>query len=316
MDPMVERVILRCLEKDPSQRPRSATQLALALPGGDPLAAAIAAGETPSPEMVAAAGGEGALRPARAWALLLAILILLGGVAALSPHSTDLGLAPPQMSPDGLRDRARAILERGGYGDAPADEAAWLARDYDSIRWLADHLPSPEWRARLPHLGAPMDLHYRRSAKPLLPANAAGIVTEADPPAGEPGDIQVVVDANGRLRRLRVMPPRLQEESSVAAVLSDEAIFAEAGLEPGRFTAAPPTWIPPLPFDARREWTGSRAEAPEIPLRLSVATLAGRLVSVETLGPWDDRPISVLESSLPSRIARATLATGTRRSAP
>ena len=35
--------------------------LAAALPGGDPLAAALAAGETPSPEMVAAAGGEGAL---------------------------------------------------------------------------------------------------------------------------------------------------------------------------------------------------------------------------------------------------------------
>ena len=39
--------------------------VAAALPGGDPLAAALAAGETPSPEMVAAAGAEGTLRPAR-----------------------------------------------------------------------------------------------------------------------------------------------------------------------------------------------------------------------------------------------------------
>ena len=56
----VERVILRCLSPKPAMRPASALAVAAALPGGDPLAAALAAGETPSPEMVAAAGeGEG-----------------------------------------------------------------------------------------------------------------------------------------------------------------------------------------------------------------------------------------------------------------
>src|SRR5947208_10931861 len=55
LDPLVERIIERCIQKDPEQRPASALQVAAALPGGDPLAAALAAGETPSPEMVAAA---------------------------------------------------------------------------------------------------------------------------------------------------------------------------------------------------------------------------------------------------------------------
>src|SRR5581483_5740658 len=60
LDPMVERVILRCLEAEPARRPASALAVSAALPGGDPLAAALAAGETPTPEMVAAAGeGEG-----------------------------------------------------------------------------------------------------------------------------------------------------------------------------------------------------------------------------------------------------------------
>ena len=59
MDPVVERLIRRCMERDPNARPSSVAQLALALPGGDPLAAALAAGETPSPEMVAASGREG-----------------------------------------------------------------------------------------------------------------------------------------------------------------------------------------------------------------------------------------------------------------
>src|SRR5579872_6155426 len=56
VDPAVEKAIRRCLDPDPSKRPPSALSVAAALPGGDPLAAALAAGETPSPEMVAAAG--------------------------------------------------------------------------------------------------------------------------------------------------------------------------------------------------------------------------------------------------------------------
>src|SRR5439155_1423091 len=54
IDPVIERLILVCLEKDPGRRPPSALAVAASLPGGDPLAAAIAAGETPSPELVAA----------------------------------------------------------------------------------------------------------------------------------------------------------------------------------------------------------------------------------------------------------------------
>ncbi len=60
LDPAIERVILRCLQSKAANRPASAMAVAAALPGGDPLAAALAAGETPSPEMVAEAGqGEG-----------------------------------------------------------------------------------------------------------------------------------------------------------------------------------------------------------------------------------------------------------------
>src|SRR5664279_2286631 len=56
IDPVVEKVIRRCLDPDPTKRPAGALAVAAALPGGDPLAAALAAGETPSPEMVAASG--------------------------------------------------------------------------------------------------------------------------------------------------------------------------------------------------------------------------------------------------------------------
>src|SRR5579871_401244 len=47
VDPAVEKAIRRCLDPDPMKRPASALAVAAALPGGDPLAAALAAGETP-----------------------------------------------------------------------------------------------------------------------------------------------------------------------------------------------------------------------------------------------------------------------------
>ena len=59
LNPAIERAILRCLDPDPTGRPPSASELGASILGTDPLAKAMAAGETPSPELVAQAGGSG-----------------------------------------------------------------------------------------------------------------------------------------------------------------------------------------------------------------------------------------------------------------
>src|SRR5262249_29370223 len=139
LDPAVERVILRCVERDPQQRPASVLGVAAALPGGDPLAAALAAGETPSPQLVAdarAAGGlargggggapaPGAAPPARAGGGAPG-----AGVPLLFARGGGWG-APALLSREGGGGRARETMEPRAPPPPPADTAQGFAYDDD-----------------------------------------------------------------------------------------------------------------------------------------------------------------------------------------
>src|ERR1700682_4451311 len=86
LDPAVERVLLRCLDPDPLNRPASALGVAGALPGGDPLAAALAAGETPSPQMVAASGEMTGVPLRVAVPCLAAVVLALAVIVIAGPR--------------------------------------------------------------------------------------------------------------------------------------------------------------------------------------------------------------------------------------
>ena len=131
---MIERIILRCVEHEPSRRPASALQIAAALPGGDPLAAALAAGETPSPEMVAAAPKEGVLRPRLAMMLLIfaigmPFIPMLWGRLAYD-------MIPMQKPPEVLRQRAIEIAGRFGYTRDPVDHASGFPVDLEFLQHI------------------------------------------------------------------------------------------------------------------------------------------------------------------------------------
>jgi protein kinase-like protein len=318
VDPVVERVILRCLEKDPARRPASVAQVAAALPGGDPLAAAVAAGETPSPEMVAAAGEEGALAAPRAWTLLAGNLAVLAAILFLAPSATDLGVAPLPKSTDALYDRAREIAQRLGYGETPADTAFWWDRQYELLRYRADRLPSPrrlrELAAIEPH---PMFLSYRQSPRPMVPANGGSRVRDHDPPMEVSGMASVAVDARGNLLRFRAVPPQIDDSKEPRAAPDWTKLFKEAGLEFERFASSGPKWLPPMAFDARAEWDGAFARQPNTPIHVVAAEYRGRPVYFEVLGPWDRplrsepaRPVAFLERTVVAIVAISLLIAG------
>src|SRR5206468_1435679 len=120
LDPAVERVVLHCLEREPEQRPPSAYAVLGGLPGGDPLAAALAAGETPSPELVANAGERGSLSSKAVVAWIAAGLISLALWAAIGGTDFRVLTKPTQV----LSVRADDILGRTqSFGQLPPHTA-------------------------------------------------------------------------------------------------------------------------------------------------------------------------------------------------
>jgi predicted Ser/Thr protein kinase len=111
LDPAVDRVVLGCLEEDPSRRPASALAVRAAFPGSDLLTLAVARGETPARALVADAGDFAALSPAAAWLCLTGVVLALAGTVWLAGRTRLTSIVPLPKSPEVLAADARATLE-------------------------------------------------------------------------------------------------------------------------------------------------------------------------------------------------------------
>ncbi len=286
LDPAVERAILRCLEKDPAMRPQSALAVAAALPGGDPLAAALAAGETPSPELVAAAGPRGALSPRLAAALLASALALLLLTVILAGESSILGWVPVEKSADALIDDAREILRKLGYTEKPRDSAAGIATSGGTIFYVSRKDPSPNrWDYLKKGTGiVPMRLWYRQAPIDLVPTGPNGVVSWFWDPPREPGDAYIELDLEGRLHELEVEPLRVDPEESASKPMEWSVLFDLAGLDPSAFTRTRSLTRSPGHSDERTAWSGVLGG---VPVRIEAAAYRGRAVYFEYVIPTD-----------------------------
>ncbi len=291
LDPSVERVIVRCLDPEPARRPASAISVAAALPGGDPLAAALAAGETPSPDMVAAAGEDVALRPVVAIPLAAAMLIAIGVHGWVSARESMLEKVRPTLSPEVLRHTAHNIARTAGYGD----RYGWV----DGFSWSDNFIgfvgekdkPAPNWNEIARERPPLLRYWYRESMESLSGMEfhdqllTLGNATEGDPPPTIAGMIHVALDHRGHLLEFRSMPAQKLDEPATASMPDWTPMFRAAGLDPAQLTEAAPMWNFLESSDMRIAWTGKWPDT-DRELRVEAAAFNGKPVVFSVLGPW------------------------------
>jgi len=298
IDPAVESVILRCLAPDPKNRPVSAMAVLGALPGGDPLAAALAAGETPSPEMVAASGQKVGLKPAVAMGCVAGIVVGLAAFAVMNQKVNLLAKIPFDNPPEVLAKKSQEIAQMFGYTDKPASTAMDL--EYRGAVLYYGRVMAKEPMDSLLAKGRPatMGFIYRSSPLPMAPRRISEPlrVTHTDPPEDVPGMVTVTVEPQGRLTAFTAVPAQYDDSKGPWPAPDWNVVFKASGLDPARFTAVDANYVPRVMADARMAWTGSYAETPDIPIRLEAAAYHGKVVNVaQTLRyDGDQRPASTV----------------------
>jgi hypothetical protein len=295
IDPIVERVILRCIEKDLRQRPSSAAQVAAALPGGDPLTAAIAAGETPSPEMVAASGSTEGFKPWIAWTCLAFILIGIA-VAVMGKWQTALfQRVPVGKQPEVLAERARQILRDIGYRNPPADNVFRYAANSGYFQYVGKTDQSPTRYKNLP--ASAILFWYRESPERLVHSAISDELTPTEPPPIKNGESVVWLDSQGNLIGLRVIPPEAAMQTAAGQPPDWSILFKAAGLDPAQWTLVEPDRAS-LPYlDTRAAWKGALPDLPNVPVQIEAAGWQGKPVSWRLVTQSSEGPESFVAAS-------------------
>ena len=298
IDPMVEKAIRRCLDPDPAKRPASALSVALALPGGDPLAAALAAGETPSPETVAAAGQQEGMPRRYSLLCLVGLGVCLVAAIVLQSQTVAAFKTPMDFPADVLASKARETAAAFGYTQRPADSAVWLTEPPGLLPHL-NKLPKPrkwdEWLASEP----PVLAIYRESPRLLL-AEPFGEMDTNNPPPTSPGMVQVSLNAAGQLRWFSAIPKA--DAAPMAEPVEPGAVFRLAGLDLANFTEAAPQFAPLGAADELHSWKGPHPRIPTLNLTVEMASWKGRVTAVHVLNNWKGDPPGAAAASVTSQV--------------
>lgn len=292
VDPTIARVVARCLDPDPARRPSSALAVAAALPGGDPLAAALAAGETPSPDMVAESGGVGRLHAGVAFLMLLiALLVPIVGSMWTARYAVST-YQPLDAPPVVMTYKATEILERLGLQRPWAQTAVGYGRSDTYMRWALEQ-PDPAIAQNALRAATPPYVHFWYRATPRAwaePAGAGffrGLVNASEPARGVPGEVYISLDLAGRVRRLFAVPPELTMTDVPAVAPEEELILDLCGIDRASAREVEPRVRFGMRTERRVAWEGVWPERPDVPVRIEAGITDGRIGYVASLAPWE-----------------------------
>lgn len=285
LDPAIERVIERCLAPEPSRRPSSALAVAAALPGGDPLAAALAAGETPTPEMVAASGGHDGLKPRTALLLVAGIIAGWFGVAILNGQVSLLDKIPFEQPTEALAQKAKEMIVQLGYTERPGDLIYGFRENTELRDQLNKHYGGKAWEHLMHMRPSLIDFWYRTAPDALWPSNDRNIYpTEWDPPMAVPGMVRISLDPEGRLLTFLALPKAADKRRNEP--IDWPQLFRLADLDMGMFKPVEPIALPMVSFDQRMEWRGTISQHIPHVFRVEAAAYQGRLVYFNVDVDW------------------------------
>jgi serine/threonine-protein kinase len=216
-------------------------EVAASLPGANPVAEALAAGETPSPEAVAASGGVGVISIRRGLICLVAIAAGLAANVWMSRHTTLNAFVPVTGGVETMTERARWALVAMGYMSPATNLACQYELDLSVLRRIRDTDRSPtRWEAlRSDRLSA---VGFRCRAG--IPSNGALGLGGRPPADARSGTVSVLLDPAGRLVELTAAPFQLAGAMSPTA--DWQPLLMSAGLDEHRFTEGPPRHVPPV----------------------------------------------------------------------
>jgi len=286
---------------------------------GDPLKAALAQGETPSPQLVAEAGGAGGLSLCAAGVLLAAVLVGLIASVLLIQRTRLIARVPlsPDYSPDVLVKDARKILKQLGHGELRYSSHGF---DHDgSYLKYVERMDDSPTRWNVLGISQPAALYFwhRRSPAPLVPglhypfpgALEVGRITWNDPPPLLPGMAAVKLDLEGRLIEYQAVPPEKTppKEADRPAPRPDwDPLFKAAGLARASFKeGSEPSLTPPCYADQRQAWAGVLPDRPDLDIQVEAAAYQGQVVFFQIVGPWTQRDALDAPPSISTLVAEA-----------
>ncbi|HEU4687091.1 MAG TPA: protein kinase, partial [Vicinamibacterales bacterium] len=294
ISPRLERAILRCLEPEPTLRPASALEVAVSLPGGDPLAEALAAGETPSPDLLAASGPRDALRPRTAIALLACVAAVFVTAIWLAPRAQTVARLPLRHPPEVLTEKAREVIRALGYTGDPVDSASGFRNESGWLESVRAAMPAnatrQTWTERLSLAPYPVAFWYRQGASALVPPPEIAISGRASPSSGVrrvSDEVAVDLDLDGRLLKFRAaVHASAHAGNSNETTPGWDVLFNAAQFDIRRFSRVEPRSIALDVTDQRIAWTGEYGSPMSAPVHVEAGAYQGRPVYFEVLFPW------------------------------